>query len=155
MPQHRIDAENGIIYGQAGRPIGSYLPTVRYIVIRRVDNGKPRLAHRMIWESVHGPIPAGLEINHINGIRTDNRIANLELVTRSENIRHSHRIGLRTKSTARFGTDNHAAVLTEDAVRDIRAQRGVMTHKQLAEKHGVAKATIWAIQSGKKWRQVA
>ena len=34
--------------------------------------------HRRIWETVHGPIPEGYEVLHINGDRYDNRIENLE-----------------------------------------------------------------------------
>ena len=45
-------------------------------------------AHRLIWEHVNGPIPAGLSIDHINGDRADNRIGNLRLVTHQENIRY-------------------------------------------------------------------
>lgn len=43
------------------------------------------ICHRVIWEMHNGEIPAGFEIDHINGIRNDNRIENLRLVTRSIN----------------------------------------------------------------------
>jgi len=46
-------------------------------------------AHRIIWEMVHGTIPDGQEIDHINGIRDDNRITNLRLTSHAENMRNS------------------------------------------------------------------
>lgn len=42
--------------------------------------GKGHLAHRLIWFMVHGQWPEG-QIDHINGIRSDNRIENLRVVT--------------------------------------------------------------------------
>lgn len=44
---------------------------------------RPYLAHRLAWLYVHGFMPR--EIDHINGVKTDNRIANLRPVTRSQN----------------------------------------------------------------------
>lgn len=49
--------------------------------------GSAVLAHRVIWKMVHGTEPE--EIDHINGIKTDNRIANLRSVTRTENNRNT------------------------------------------------------------------
>ena len=48
-----------------------------------------KLVHRVVWEAFNGPVPAGLQINHINEDKTDNRLENLELVTPSKNIQHS------------------------------------------------------------------
>jgi len=42
-------------------------------------------AHRIIWTWHFGEIPQGLQIDHINGNRSDNRIKNLRLVTHQEN----------------------------------------------------------------------
>ena len=58
------------------------------------------LAHRVIWWSVNGPIDNKLFINHINGIKTDNRLANLEVVTNQENIQHAWSIGLCNQAIA-------------------------------------------------------
>lgn len=54
-----------------------------------VFNGKKHYAHRIIWEFFNGPIKKGLEIDHINGVRDDNRIENLRLVSKSQNCRNS------------------------------------------------------------------
>lgn len=57
-----------------------------YVYIRFM--GKLRQAHRIIWEMHHGPIPEGMEIDHINHVTDDNRIENLRLVTRKENCKN-------------------------------------------------------------------
>lgn len=43
--------------------------------------------HRVIWVYVNGPIPAGLVVDHINEVKSDNRIENLQLVTPLANTR--------------------------------------------------------------------
>ena len=42
--------------------------------------------HRIIWETFKGEIPEGMQIDHINTIRTDNRLENLRLVTHKANM---------------------------------------------------------------------
>lgn len=44
--------------------------------------------HRIIWEMHNGPIPKGMEVDHVNHVRTDNRIENLRLVSRLENCKN-------------------------------------------------------------------
>jgi len=48
--------------------------------------------HRMVLEAHVGPAPEGCEANHRNGNVTDNRVANLEWVTKSENNQHAYRV---------------------------------------------------------------
>lgn len=52
-------------------------------------NGIAYMAHRIVWEIHNGPIPKGMEIDHINHQPRDNRIENLRLVTRTENNRNA------------------------------------------------------------------
>lgn len=53
-----------------------------------LKNGKKRwyLRHRVIWFYFNGEIPEGYEIDHINGIKNDNRLENLRCVTHTENM---------------------------------------------------------------------
>ena len=48
-------------------------------------NKKHLFAHRLIWIYHNGDIPDKFQIDHINGIRHDNRIENLRLVTNTQN----------------------------------------------------------------------
>jgi hypothetical protein len=47
-------------------------------------------SHRLIYQTLIGEIPKGLEIDHISGNRHDNSIDNLRLVTHSQNIILGH-----------------------------------------------------------------
>ena len=47
--------------------------------------GVSYLAHRVIWEFHYGSIPNGMQIDHIDGLVSNNRIENLRIVNRKEN----------------------------------------------------------------------
>lgn len=59
-----------------------------YGYIRVKLNQQSYFAHRIIWEMHYGPIPEGMQIDHINHDRTDNRLCNLRLVTASDNMKN-------------------------------------------------------------------
>jgi hypothetical protein len=56
--------------------------------------------HRMVLEAFVGPCPPGKEANHKDGIKTNNRISNLEWITHGENIRHAHATNLKPVGSA-------------------------------------------------------
>ena len=47
--------------------------------------GKWYLVHRLVYEAFVGDIPKGMQVNHINEIKSDNRLENLNLMTPKEN----------------------------------------------------------------------
>jgi hypothetical protein len=92
-----INAEAGTIdrirrNGTVQTNIGSVVGKGHLLVI---VNRKSSYAHRLIYEHVHGPIPTGMQIDHINEIKTDNRIANLRLVTQSQNFQNQSKANAR------------------------------------------------------------
>lgn len=48
---------------------------------------KQFFVHRLVYEAFHGPIPFGLTVDHIDSEKLNNRLENLQLLTREENTR--------------------------------------------------------------------
>lgn len=110
--------------------------------------------HRTMWEAFNGAIPPKMQINHINGDKTDNRLENLELCTAKENHHHMRYVLKRKQVVPRpkRGTKNHNAKLTDDIVLYIREQfqNGANRYK-LAEELGINRSTIYRIGKGEVW----
>ncbi len=71
-----------------------------YFTVRLTQDGntKTHFLHRLIAETFVPNTDIKPFVNHINGIKTDNRIENLEWVTHSENVQHAFDTGLNNTS---------------------------------------------------------
>lgn len=122
-----------------------------YLKMNFYDDGvvHSRLVHRVVMAAFVGP--SKMQVNHIDGDKTNNKLSNLEYVTQSENIKHGFRTGLYTN----MGEQNPSAKLNWDKVDEIRllAQLKTYTHKQIAEKFGVGQTAITNIVRGQKWKE--
>lgn len=82
------DQSTGVLVwreNQQTRFVGREAGFVNHHGYRRVGLGKTKLhAHQIIWLMVHGELPS-CEIDHINGVRDDNRLANLRLANQQQN----------------------------------------------------------------------
>jgi hypothetical protein len=65
-------------------------------------DGKYQLAHRLAWMMVTGSEPND-DIDHVNGIRSDNRFANLRTATRGENMQNERAARSSNKSSGLLG----------------------------------------------------
>ena len=85
-PPTKSHADAGRVAGRNrnGRRAGTLKRESGYRRVR-VGGGKIMYEHRIVWEMHNGAIPEGMQVDHINGIRDDNRIENLQLLTLVEN----------------------------------------------------------------------
>lgn len=106
-------------------------------------------SHRLVWYHFRGEIPEGLTINHINGIKTDNRLDNLELATYSQQHQHALNVlGIRPPR----GEEHWRSKFTEEQIRDIRlrASNGE-AQRNIARDYRVGDSQISNIIHRLKW----
>ena len=66
-----------------------------YIEVKPYTDAKDRkylLLHRLVWNSFVGDIDDNFIIDHFNADKKDNRLVNLQCITRSENLLKHHRV---------------------------------------------------------------
>ena len=109
------DLDNGIIYGTRGQKLipckthnGYYTVTV---------NNKRQKIHRLILTTATQSSGEGLQVNHKDGDKANNKLSNLEWVNAKENTYHAEILGLRTHIQTKVRKDRK---LTDDEVRLIR-----------------------------------
>ena len=81
----RVLVENGKLYLREELQTTRIFGTVNKGYLQATFRGKQQGIHRHVWEAFEGPIPDGLEVDHKNYIRDDNRVENLQLLTHEEN----------------------------------------------------------------------
>jgi hypothetical protein len=113
--------------------------------------------HRIIAQTFVDNPKNKPQVNHINGVKDDNRVENLEWCTASENIYHSHRTGL----SSNVGEKNPCATLTDKQVLEIRANyvygkktRKGETKQQIAERYNTTFSVIKRLIQGKTWKHL-
>jgi hypothetical protein len=146
-------------YGKTPKPrwkmVARRIKRTGYVTYHLSKDGQSRdlRAHRLVWEAFNGSIRKGLEINHRNGIKTDNRLVNLETLTKSENMKHKFReLHCPSNLKPMRGSKNGSAKLTEADIPIIleMVKAGKFQH-QIAEVFGVTQRAIGRIVLGQGW----
>lgn len=141
------DPVTGCLELQRGLNGGGY-GTFSVVVVEQdgTRRHRLRLAHRIVFEAAHGPIPDGLVVRH----KCDNRkcceLSHLELGTVQENIEDARRRG-----RYRAGVEHPNAVLTAELAREIYLMDAA--YHEIASKLGVSMGVVSHVKNERSWRE--
>lgn len=120
------------------------------VALRQGGKSKEFRVHVLVMKEFSNCIPKET-INHIDGVKTNNNIENLEYATRSENMKHAYSMGLKKRVMS-------ACILSDEQVKEIRSIY-IPKHKEygmgaLAKKYNVSNSTIDKLVRGKTYKHL-
>lgn len=141
-PKYTISESGEIRNRKSGRILKQWLNEFGYPRVRLMTaSGQKNFRVNRLMAIAFIPNPEGLpEVNHIDGVKTNNRIDNLEWCSCRDNMRHAYSNGVIVRK------------LAPDNVRNIRylIQSG-MKQNRIASLYDVSIATVSDIKLGKTW----
>ena len=140
-PNYEVDIDGQVRNKSTGKQMKWINNGKGYFTVKLYNAQTPKgrlcLVHRLVLATHDVFIPDNCDVNHRDGDKSNNHIHNLEWVTKSQNTRHAHRIGLFKNK------------LTIEQVKQIKVDLQTESHyATLAKKYNVGRATIWKIANG-------
>lgn len=123
-----------------------------FVELRKNGERKTCQLHRLIAQAFIPNTFNKREVNHISGNKVDNRIENLEWCTRSENMIHAHRTGLKSEK----GEKNSRATLKDWMIPEIRSlwRTGKYMQKDIAKLYNTTPIVISKIITFRTWNHI-
>lgn len=130
-----------------GRPLRpSVVSGYHRVTLSKENTRKAMLVHRLVADAFIG-ITSGFDVNHLNGDRLDNRLENLEVVTRRDNERHKW-------ATLKTGALNNIKLCADEVLEIRRLYASGQSLSSLAKRFGVGKSNISAIVNRHTWKHI-
>lgn len=129
--------------------------TSNYCVVRLyVDKKKyDRLVHRLVMHSFVERDSKRPLVNHIDGVKRNNHLINLEYVTHSENQKHAFETGLRKYSV---GVDHPMNKHSEETIHNIcELLEQNWTNKKISKYLNISKHIVSDIRTGRAWTHIS
>lgn len=150
-PRYEISKE-GIIRNSENKKIKSqYIGSTGYYMVSFSYNNKskPARVHRLL-AITYLPNPKNLpEINHEDGIKTNNFLSNIKWSNHEDNVKHAFRTGLVNNT----GEKNGQSKLTEKDVKEIK-NRLLSGESQysISKDFPITRSCIGGIKIGRLWK---
>lgn len=104
--------------------------------------------HKLVLLAFKGPPKKGQECRHLNGVRNDNRVGNLEWGTRLENMQDRGTHGTHVK-----GAKKENAKLTADDVRMVFGLKEMgLSNREIASRFGCDRSVISRVLTGRRYK---
>ena len=149
--------KNGKVFNpKTGRYIGA-IGSGRYIKISMKDMKRNKIrsiqVHRLLWIIYKGIIPYGKEINHKDGIKTNNKLSNLEVVSPTRNKQHAKETGLLGSCK---GEKNSQSKFKDSTILKLRKKfrENKINLNYIINKYKVSRFTASSIITGYTYRHV-
>lgn len=141
--------KSGRVFNSDGLEVGIQTSDTYVRIIRNATAACPRItwyAHRVVWEAAHGPIPEGMQIDHLDCDAGNNALSNLDLVTPAEN-----RARQAQRNLQRYGCRSTYCKLTPEQALAIRDSAGAVPDRVWAKRLGISLRTVRDIRAHRTW----
>jgi hypothetical protein len=109
--------------------------------------------HRLVAATFLGEPERDFVVNHKNGVRSDNRLENLEYTTQAGNVQHAYEMGFQSREQ-NCGENNGQAKLNESQVIEIYNRRGnKQSARSLAQEYKISDRAILEIWDEITWKE--
>jgi hypothetical protein len=122
-----------------------------YVNLKLFSVSKTFTVHRLVTKAFLPNMENKPDVNHKNGIKTDNRVKNLEWVTTSENVKHSFKNGFQSNKCEK----NPSSKISKNDVLRIRSEEFKDIPKsEIALIFGISKGNVNKILRKAIWQDI-
>lgn len=150
-----IETKNGIKI-KKGRFLKPAINPPGYwaVCLFKNNKGKTHSIHRLVAIAFIPNPENKPQVNHINGIKTDNRIENLEWATPSENLAHAYKIGKKITTVLKGENHGSSKISNEDVLEIRRLMSDGFSYKWVSNKFGLSQSQVRRIHLRERWAHI-